>query len=103
SNDHLQVFLERELRKRGYQYLRKRQTKSEAKRLLGGAIYFQMKKDELAQAIAACEFDPAIVRKGKEGLFDERYYRSIFSSRSVSFYLSRYWLMRHVQYAARGY
>lgn len=103
SNDHIQVFLEREMRKRGYQYIRKRMTKFEAKTLFGTQGYFQIKKDELAQAIAACEFDPAVVRKGKEGLFDERYYRSIFGSRSVSFYLSRYWLMRQVQTAAYGY
>ena len=103
SNDYIQVFIERELRKRGYQYLRKRQTKSEAKCAAEGLIYFQIKKDELAQAVAACEFDPSLVRKGKEGLFDERYYRSIFGSRSIAFYLSRYWLMRQVQSVALGY
>ncbi len=103
SNDYVQVSLERELRKHGYQYLRKRQTKSEAKCQLGSLVYFQIKKDEMAQAIAACEFDPYLVRKGKEGLFDERYYRSIFGRRSLSFYLSRYWLMRQVQSAAYGH
>lgn len=103
SNDHIQVFLERELRKRGYQYLRKRQTKAEASRVLGMQGLFQIRKEELAQAIAACEYDPVLVRKGKEGLFDERYYRSIFGSRSIGYYLSRYWLMRQVQGAARGY
>lgn len=103
SNDHIQVYLERELRKRGYQYLRKRQTKSEARRALGNVAVTQIKKDELAQAVAACEFDPALVRKGKEGLFDERYYRSIFGSRSISFYLSRFWLMRQVRCVAHGF
>jgi hypothetical protein len=102
SNDHIQVFLERELRKRGYQYLRKRQTKSEARRLYG-SNYWHIKKDELAQAVAACEFDPVVVRKGKEGLFEERYYRSIFRSRSLSSYLSKYWLMQQVRRAAKGY
>lgn len=103
SNDHVQVFLERELRKRGYQYLRKKQTRAEAMRILGSQGFHTIKKEELAQAIAACEFDPALVRKGKEGLFDERYYHSIFSSRSVPFYLSRCWLMWWVQSAAYGY
>lgn len=102
SNDHIQVFLERELRKRGYQYLRKRMSKSEAKRLIGKG-YYQIKKGEMAQAIAGCDLAPDIVRSGKEGLFDVRYYRSIFGSRSVSYYLSRWWLMRKVQYVARGY
>jgi len=103
SNDHIQVFLEREMRKRGYQYIRKRMTKSEAKTLFGTQNYYQIKKDEMAQAVAACEFDPVLVRKGKEGLFDERYYRSIFNSHSISFYLSRWWLMRKVQSAAHGH
>lgn len=103
SNDYIQVYIERELRKRGYQYLRKRQTKSEAKCAAAKLIYFKIKKDELAQAVAACEFDPSLVRKGKERLFEERYYRSIFGSRSVAFYLSRYWLMRQVQSVAVGY
>jgi AIPR protein len=35
SNDHIQVYLERELRKRGYQYLRKRQSRAEARRSWG--------------------------------------------------------------------
>jgi hypothetical protein len=103
SNDQTQVYLERELRKRGYQYLRKRQSKSEARRSLGSIGSTLIKKEELAQAVAVCEFDPVLVRKGKEGLFDERYYRSIFSSRSMPFYLSRFWMMRQVKYVARGY
>lgn len=35
SNDRQQIILERELRKLGYQYLRKRQTKREARRAAG--------------------------------------------------------------------
>lgn len=103
SNDHIQVYLERELRKRGYQYLRKRQSRAEARRSWGNLNFFLLKKEELAQAVAACEFDPVLVRKGKEGLFEERYYRSIFGSRSVPFYLSRFWLMAQVKYVARGH
>ena len=104
SNDYIQVYLEREFRKRGYLYLRKRMSKQEIKTLHGGSKWdFKVKKDEMAQAIAACEFDPALLRKGKEGLFDERYYRDIFGQRSIPFYLSRYWTMRQVQKAARGY
>jgi hypothetical protein len=102
SNDKVQVFLERELRRVGYHYLRKRQTKQEARALYRGLALRQLKKDELAQAVGACLFDPAVVRKGKEGLFDEQYYRSVFGSRELSFYLAPYWLMRRVQYAARG-
>lgn len=103
SNDQIQVYLERELRKAGYHYIRKRQTKGEARRFFFGASsYLPIKREELAQAVAACEFDPAIMRQGKEGLFDEPYYRRIFGCRALSFYLARYWLMRHVQYVAKG-
>ena len=102
SNDYIQVFIERSLRKLGYQYIRKRMTKSEARRLLGGEPIFQINKLELAQAVAACMFDPVIVRKGKEGLFEDPFYKAIFSSREMSYYLSRYWLMRQVQNTARG-
>ena len=97
SNDHIQVHIERELRKRGYQYLRKRQTKGDARRLFGGHGYIQISKGDLVQAIAACEFDPSIVRQGKEALFDERYYRTLFFTESPSFYLAHFWLMRHVR------
>ncbi len=103
SNDYIQVYIERSLRKLGYQYIRKKQTKSEARRLFGSQGYYQIDKLETSQAVASCEFDPAIVRKGKENLFEDPYYKSIFSSRSMSYYLSRYWLMRQVQYVARGH
>jgi len=102
SNDYIQVFLEREFRKVGYQYIRKKMSKSEARRWLGQG-YFQIDKKEMAQAIASCLFDPVIVRKGKEGLFEDPFYKSIFGSKQLSFYLSKYWLMKEVQCAARGY
>ncbi len=101
SNDYMQVFLERELRKVGYQYIRKKMNKSEARSVFGHT-YFQINKLEMAQAIAACEFDPVVIRrKGKENMFEDPYYKSIFNSRYLGYYLSRYWLMRQVRYAAR--
>jgi|SRR6266850_622153 len=102
SNDYIQVYLERELRKRGYQYLRKRESKSEARRRADSQIDFQLSKFELAQSVAGSEFDPAIVRQGKEALFDGRSYRSIFKTESVEFYLKRYWLLRNVSSVAYG-
>lgn len=101
SNDYVQVSIERSLRKVGYQYIRKRQTKSEARSLMEGDM-FQIDKREMAQAVGACLLDPATVRKGKEGLFEDPYYKAIFSTNSTPYYLSRYWLMRRVQYVARG-
>jgi hypothetical protein len=102
SNDYIQVFLQKELRKAGYQYIRKNMSKTEARAFFGQG-YFQIDKKEMAQAVAACLFDPVIVRKGKEGLFEDPYYKSIFGSKNISFYLSKWRLMREVQYAARGY
>jgi hypothetical protein len=102
SKDYIQVYLERELRKRGYQYLRKRESRSEARRRADSEVHFQITKFELAQAVAGSEFDPAVVRQGKEALFDERYYRSIFKTEFVEFYLKRYWLFKTVASVAYG-
>lgn len=102
SNDYIQVYLERELRKRGYQYLRKRESKSEARRRADSQTYFQVSKFELAQSVASAESDPSIVRQGREALFDERNYRGIFRTEFVEFYLKRYWLLRIVNSVAYG-
>jgi len=103
SNDFIQVYLEKEFRKKDYQYIRKRMSKREAKSYFGSGGFYQIKKDELAQGIAACLYEPALLRKGKENLFEDPYYKTIFGSRSIGFYLSKYWLTRQVKYAARGY
>lgn len=97
ANDSRQVAIEREFARFHYQYLRKRQTKSEARRVLGRQHWFWIKKEELAQAVAATEFDPEVVRSGKEGLFKDPYYEEIFDGRSVNHYLSAYWLSRVVK------
>ncbi|MGH2655923.1 MAG: AIPR family protein [Actinomycetota bacterium] len=102
ANDRQQVFIERELRKVGYQYLRKRQTRTEARRVAGRKLKM-VTKEAMAQAVAACELDPAVVRAGKEGLFEERYYPTVFGSADPDFYLNRYWLMRHVTLSAKGF
>jgi hypothetical protein len=62
-----------------------------------------VKKEEIAQAVAASDFDPSIVREGKERLFEERWYAQVFPTAEPNFYLSRYRLLRLVSYAARGY
>jgi hypothetical protein len=102
ANDRRQIEIERQFRKLGYGYIRKRQTKSEARRTLG-AFRIIVKKDELAQAVAACELDPQILREGKERLFEKRLYTQVFPNADPYYYLTRYWLMRQVGYAARGY
>ncbi len=103
SNDRRQIEIERQLRKLHYLYLRKRMTKGEARRAAGARHLRLIKKEELAQAVAACDLDPLVVREGKEGLFEERWYGQVFPTADPNYYLSRYWLMREVSYTARGY
>jgi len=103
SNDRRQIELERQFRKLGYLYIRKRQTKGEARRAAAAAYSFMVKKEEIAQAVAACDFDPSLVRKGKENLFEERWYSQVFPSGDPNYYMPRYWLARAASYAARGY
>jgi hypothetical protein len=102
SNDQRQVALQRDLARWRYHYLRKRQTKREAKKQLGSQAYFHIKREELAQVVAACEFDPVVVRQGKEGLFEPPYYDRIFDGRPTREYLSMYWLGRVVKYLGSG-
>jgi AIPR protein len=100
SNDRVQIEIERSLRKVGYVYLRKRQKKSEARKLTGKP-FFIIKKEELAQAVAACEMDPLTVREGKNELFGT-HYQSVFPNTDACFYLPRFWARRHVGLASRG-
>lgn len=103
ANDRRQIDLERKLRKLGYQYVRKRQTKGEARQAAGMKHQFLIKKDELAQTVAACDLDPSLLREGKERLFEERYYSQVFASGDPLYYLCRYWLAKQVSHAAMGY
>lgn len=103
SNDRRQIEIERQLRKLHYLYLRKRMTKGEARGAAGARHLRLIKKEELAQAVAACDLDPFVVREGKEGLFEERLYGQVFPTGDPNYYLTRYWLMREASYAARGY
>lgn len=103
SNDRRQIEIERQLRKYNYLYVRKRQTKDEAKRAAATASSFIIKKDELAQAIAACDLDPAVLREGKENLFEERWYSHVFPNSDPFYYVCRYWLTRRASAAASSY
>jgi hypothetical protein len=103
ANDRQQVAIEREFRKAGYQYLRKRQTKGEARRAAKSQFRFLVKKEELAQAVAACLLDPQVVRRGKEHLFDEAFYKTIFPDSDADSYLVKHWLLREVTRVSRGY
>jgi hypothetical protein len=103
SNDPRQISLERELRKQGFQYLRKRMTKAEARRVIGSQYRMLIKKEDLAKAVADC-LSPSLSRlAGKEKLFDEDdYYNMIFAGHSTRFFIACYWLARSVNRAAWG-
>jgi hypothetical protein len=103
SNDPRQVEIQRQMRKLGYWYVRKLQSKSEAAKEAGALHYYMIGKEDLAQAIAGCDLDPAIVREGKKKLFKTERYQQLFPTSDPYYYLCRYWLMTCVSYAARGY
>lgn len=103
SNDRRQIEIHRQLRNLGYWYVRKRQTKGEARREAGSKQYHVILKTELAQAVAGCDLDPSIVRRGKEKLFDKDMYGTVFPKSEPYYYLKRFWLKREVEIASRGY
>jgi hypothetical protein len=101
SNDRIQIDLERSFRKIGYVYIRKRQSKGEARRT-APKTYRLVKKEEVATAVAGCDLDPYVLRLGKENLFEEDFYGKVFPNTDPDFYLTRYRLLREVTYWARG-
>jgi AIPR protein len=103
SNDRRQIELHRELRKRGYLYLRKRESKGEARRGAGNKRYILVRKEDFARAVAGSDLDPVEARSGVENLFDDVMYRQIFPTSAPEYYLTRYWLMREVTKSAHGY
>lgn len=95
SNDTKQVSLEKNLRYMKYQYIRKRQKKSEAVGLLGFRPIMSITKERLAKCVAACLLDPTVLRLGPDVLFDSsKYYNQIFSSSDPDFYLTCYYLWK---------
>jgi hypothetical protein len=101
SNDRKQIELERNLRKVGCVYIRKRETKADTRRRLGNPGYTVIKKTEMAQAVASCDLDPAVLRQGKDSLFEEDHYDVVFPTSDPWFYIPRYWLMSDVAYHTR--
>jgi hypothetical protein len=101
SNDRIQVYLDRELRKLGYHYARKRQTKREIRRQALTA-HFIVTKQEFAQAVAATLEEGLPRRLGRERLFEDPYYGRVFGSENVYFYLARFRFMRLVNSLAYG-
>ena len=103
ANDPEQIRIERELRKLGVLYIRKRAAKGEARAAAAIKPRYIIKKDELAQAVAAIDLDPFHVRAGKETLFEADLYSKIFpSGRYISEYLAAYFLNVVCRYEAQG-
>jgi len=102
SNDRVQVYIEKELRKAGYQYIRKSMGDAEKLQCYGPKTRYQIDKIDMAKAVTACEIDSHTARTKKDALFEESYYGKIFKEKPVSFYLSRYLLMKRVFGLAHG-
>lgn len=103
ANDRRQIEIEREFRKLGYIYVRKKQSKSEAKRLSTMKYQRAVKKEELARCVAGCDLDPVLPRSGINNLFESELYPVVFPCADPNYYLPRYHLMREVTYCSRGY
>jgi hypothetical protein len=102
SNDRRQIQLERALRKIGYLYIRKRQSKAEERRFVTNGQFYVVRKEQLAQAVAGCELDPHVIRSGLDNLFTEEYYAQVFPNFDPNYYLPRFRLMKEVTRAAKG-
>lgn len=102
SNDAEQVRIEREFKKYGYFYLRKRMKKSEAYNYGARNFHYIIKKEDLSRYLAATIFDPYIIRLGKDRLFENDIYYDIFDGRHPSEYLAIYNLGYVVDYWAKS-
>lgn len=102
ANDIEQVRIERELRKRNYFYVRKRQTKREIHKTRGVKSKLILQRDVLAVAIASCLLDPERLRLGKERLFEDETYKTIFNGKPVSIYLAQHWLFVMIKRVTAG-
>ena len=102
SNDGEQVRLEREMLKRGYLYVRKRQARAQARANAPQKTWWTCSKEQMAQALGACFLDPYEVRLGRENLFGVDNYPRLFGGRPVPTYLAAFWLRRIVRRQAKG-
>lgn len=102
SNDRRQIELEKNLRKIGYLYLRKRQSKAEAKKMVGHSSLYSVSKEDLAKAVAGCDLDPYDIRSGLENLFKEGKYDAVFPNSDPYYFVPRYRMMKEVNHCSKG-
>lgn len=101
ANDPIQLELERSLNKYGYQYLRKRQTRSEARRAVGTQHAFQLTKEELAKAVADCRYKSLSRIAGIQPLFDKHYDKLFDGRTKPETYLCYHWTYKRVNERSR--
>jgi hypothetical protein len=100
TNDRLQVTLERELQKLGYRYERKRAAASE-RAALSSQYEWRLSKEDLARAVSGCHSAIEVRTIGREALFADPHYMSIFKHQP-RYLLSCYWLYQLVDWLAWG-
>lgn len=103
SNDSVQVQIERDLRGRGYWYLRKRYAPDVKGSLPGADLPWRFSKEELAKAVGGADSESLALRMGEKRLFSENepHYEEIFSN-GTDYLLSCWWLWKTVSSVAWG-
>ena len=101
ANDKRQIVLEKALKRMNYEYVRK--TNRATADVVGGKYFHRINKTAFAQAVAACDVQPALARSSKVQLFKDGTYEKIFSTDDPFHYLTRYWLMQAVRKTAQSW
>lgn len=95
SNDFLQIKIQREMMKLGYNYIRKRGL---VESLAKGP---KIRKENLALAVGCVNLDPGIPPRGKRELFEDHYARLFHEDYSPWLYLTAYYLYEFVNTISR--
>ena len=105
SNDQKQVELQRNFKRKGYLYIRKKQTKHSARSNWRGKKWFaEIKKEDLAQYLGATQLNnPAFIRNtGKISLFKNGVYEKLFNRNDVEHYVLHMYLGQFIERIARN-
>ena len=105
SNDPKQVELKRNFKRKGYLYIRKKQTKRSARSNWHGKKWSaEIKKEDLAQYLGATQLnDPAFIRTtGKTSLFKRDTYQKLFNRNDVEWYELHMYLGQFIEGIARN-
>jgi len=98
SNDKEQIRIEKELRKYGYHYVRKRMARSEEKKYFSANFRFKVDRHNIVRAIASTIYNPYRIRRGVEHLYeDDSTYRKIFAKRPAKEYIMYFWLHKLIR------